>query len=236
MSVLNPTTYLDLVQRAAQECQLAATISISTTVGQTGQEQDFCNWVNESWKEIQGKYPNWGWKLVSPGVSFTTVAGQQFYTPTAAGVPEGTVKSWDRRTFRNYLTSGGVLTEFFMEYVEYNRWRDGYLLGALRTAQVRPMVFTIRPNDFAIGLQTPLAGYTVTADYFRAVVPFAADADVPSIPVEFIMAIVYRTMMFYGAAESAADVYNMGQTNFNKYMGRLEATRLEEVEGPGALA
>lgn len=234
MSVLNPTTYLDLVQRSVVECQIPGG-GPSTVVGQEGQALEFCVWVNEAWKEIQAKYTDWGWMLVSPGVSFVTVAGQQMYTPTQAGVSAGVVGQWKRDTFRNYLTSSGTPSEVHMHYVEWDEWRDNYLFGALRTAQVQPIVFTIAPN-FDLGLQTPLAGYTITGDYFRAPTGLEEDDDTVDIPAQYIMAIVYRTMMFYGASESAPEVYSSGEAQFNKMMGRLEKTRLPEVRGPGALA
>ncbi len=235
-TVLEPTTYLTLVQRAAQECQLAQILSIDSTVDQTGQALDFCLWVNEAWKEIKGKYEDWGWNLISPGVSFTTVAAQTIYTATQAGVPELEVKAWQRESFRSYLTATGVAAELPMHWVPYDEWRDVYHMGALRTSQVYPMIFSIRPTDLALCVQCPLAGYTITGDYFQAAMSFDDDDDEPNIPREFVMAIVYRTMMFYGAAEGAQDVYNTGEANFNKLMGRLERTRMSEVEGPGALA
>lgn len=234
MSVLNPSTYLDLVQRSIMDCQVAGD-GPTTTVATSGQNQDFCNWVNAAWIEIQSKYTDWAFLMVSPGVAFATVAGQAFYTPTQAGVTAGVVSSWRRHTFRNYQTSVGQSSETFMEYIPWDQWRDGYQFGALRTAQVRPYVYTIDPN-LRLGIQTPLAGYTITGDYYAAPIALSADADIPAIPSQYIMAIVYRTMMFYGAIESAPEVYSTGEKEFNKLMGRLEKTRLPEVLGPGALA
>lgn len=234
MSILSPSTFLDLVQRACLECGLDT--YPSTVVGATGEAENFVNWTNQSWKEIQTKYPDWGWKRVSPGVSFVTTAGQNFYTPTQAGVSSGAVSQWCRNTFRNYQTSVGQASEIFMDYLDYDDWRDNYLFGALRTAQVRPFVFSIRPTDFAIALQTPLSGYTIEGDYFSSPVDFVNDGDTPDIPSQYIMAIVHQVMMFYGAYESAPDVYNRGRELFNKMMGQLEKTRLPEVLGCGPLA
>lgn len=234
MSLLNPTTYLDLVQRSCEDCGINA--YPATVLGNVGQALNFCNWVNQSWIEVQSKYTDWSWKRVTPGVSFVTVAGQNYYTPSQAGVAAGAVAQWARQTFRNYQTAVGPASEIFMEPVDYDAWRDGYLFGALRTAQVRPFVFAIRPTDFALCLQTPLAGYTITGDYFSVPTPLVNDADLPDLPNQYIMAIVYRTMMFYGAYESAPDVYNDGKDKYNMVMNRLEKTRLKEVTGCGPLA
>lgn len=232
-----PTNYLTLVQRTIQECQVPSAVTVTSVVDEDeGQGLDFCNWVNEAWREIQGKYEDWGWKLISPGVSFVTIAAQTFYTADEAGVPEQAVKYWDRQSFRRYLTASGTASEQFMTYVDYRTWRDQYHLGALRTAQVVPIVFSVHPADLSLCLPCPLAGYTITGDYYQVVTSLEADEDVPNIPSEFIMAIVYRAVMFYGNAEGARDVSADAEKNFNKLMGRLENTRLMEVTGPGALA
>jgi hypothetical protein len=192
-------------------------------------------WINSAWIEIQKKHHDWSFLLVSPGVSFATVAGQTLYTPTQTGIVADALGMWKRDTFRNYLTSTGVASEIYMNYLPYDEWRDLYQYGALRTTNVRPQVMTIAPN-FSIGLQTPLAGYTVTGDYYAEPTAFAADDDVPSLPSQHIMIIVYRAMMSYGAFESAPEVYQRGQVEYQNYMAQMEKLRMPEILSAGSLA
>ena len=144
MSVANPVTFLDLCQRLAAECGVSGS-GPSSVLTQTGESARLVNWIASRWVTIQRKHPDWHFLLVSPGVSFATVAGQVYYTPTQTGVASGVVGQWKRNTFRSYLTSAGVPNEIYLQYVDYDFFRDIYQLGNLRLAQVRPTVITVTP-------------------------------------------------------------------------------------------
>jgi len=234
MSVANPTTFLDLCQRLASEVGVSGSGPAAVTA-QTGEAARLVNWIASAWLDIQRLHTDWSFLLVSPGVSFATVAGQTLYTPTETGITAGVLGQWKRDTFRCYRTADGTSTEIFLPYLPYDQWRDLYQYGSLRTTNVQPTVMTIAPS-FAIGLQTPLAGYTVTGDYYTAPVTMTADADVPSIPTQYIMAIVYRAMMDYGAFESAPEVYQRGDQKFTVLRAAMERSRLPEILTVGALA
>lgn len=138
-------------------------------------------------------------------------------------------------TSNNALTFAGLSSEVFMEYLDYDAWRDGYEYGALRQTQTRPMVLTIAP-DKSIGLGPfPIAGYTILGDYYSVPSEMVADADIPALPSKFHLAIVYRAMMAYGQYESAPEVFNRGATEFSKWMRRVYADQLPEITVPGAL-
>lgn len=234
MSSIAPSTFLDLVQRLSIECGIPGS-GPSTVVGASGQVLDLCQWTVNAWTEVQTKHDDWSFMLVSPGVSFTTVAAQTLYTPTQAGVTAGEVSSWKRGTFRNYKTSAGTPSEIRMQWMDYDDWRDCYNIGTLRTTQVQPMMFSITP-ELSIALQCPLAGYTITADYYSAPVLLSADANIPSLPARFNMAIVYRAMMDYGTFESDPEVYQKGKRGYDLVMGRLEKQRLPQMTTGSPLA
>jgi hypothetical protein len=136
----------------------------------------------------------------------------------------------------NVLTYAGLRSEIFMPYIEYDEWRDGYEFGALRQTQTRPTVITITPNK-SIGVGPfPISGYTVLGDYYRVPTEMSANTDTPTLPTQFHMAIVYRAMMSYGAYESAAEVYQRGEAEFNRMIRRVLADRLPEISAGSALA
>jgi len=62
-----------------------------------------------------------------------------------------------------------------------------------------------------------------------------ADADIPALPAQFQMAIIYRAMMSYGAYEAAPEVYQRGELEFGKLMRRMTADRIPETIWGGAL-
>jgi len=130
----------------------------------------------------------------------------------------------------------GFLTEVFMEYMDYDEWRNGYLYGALRTSVSRPLVITIGP-DKSIGCG-PIAdlGYTIVGDYFSGPSPLVLATDIPALPSQFHYAIVYKAMMYYGLFMGASEVLSRGEEEFGKMMKRLTATRLPECLMNGSMA
>lgn len=228
--------YLQLCQRMRQECGISGT-GPSTVVSQTGNLKRIVDWVNTAWIDIQTAHQDWDWMRAS--ASFPTVASQATYAlgtgAGTVGVTAATFGKWDRDTFRNYDTSVGTNSEVFMGFVHYDTWRDTYFYGALRTTPTRPIDMSITPTKaIALG-PPPLAGYTITGDYFYAPLDMTADADIPALPAQFQMAIIYRAMMSYGAYEAAPEVYQRGELEFGKLMRRMTADRIPETIWGGAL-
>lgn len=139
-------------------------------------------------------------------------------------------------TSNNMTSFVGFLTEVFMEYMDYDEWRNGYLYGALRTSVSRPLVVTIDPSK-SIGCG-PISdkGYTIVGDYFAGPTPLVNATDIPSLPLQYHYAIVYKVMMYYGAFIGAPEVYNRGEEEFGKMMKRLDSNRLPDCLLNGAIA
>lgn len=237
------TSFLGLVQRAIRECGATGT-TIATMVGATGEPQRFGDWINQAWLELQTKHDDWPWMrssvLVGGGVSFPTVAGQGSYALGTAsgtvGISSDTFGKWDRYSFRNNPT--GVSTgEIYMEPIDYDVWRDGYMYGAQRNARSRPTVLAVGPSQEICLGPMPADGWTVTGDYYRAPVAMAADDDIPlGLPSQFVMLIVYQAMVYYGEYEAAPEVVTRGQSGYGKMVRELEALRFREITTAGALA
>ena len=228
--------YLQLCQRMRQECGISGT-GPSTVVSQTGNLKRIVDWVNTAWIDIQTSHQDWDWMRAS--ASFPTVSGQAIYelgTGTGTvGIAAANFGKWDRDTFRNYDTSVGTNSEVFMGFIQYDTWRDSYFYGAQRLTTTRPIDMSITPSKgIALG-PPPTAGYTITGDYFYAPLDMTADADVPALPAQFQIAIVYRAMMSYGAYEAAPEVYQRGELEFGKLMRRMTADRIPETIWGGAL-
>lgn len=235
--------YLQICQRLAMECGVSGTLT--TTVGQVGSLGRIVTWANQGWDELQTEHDDWGWmrssNILGAGASFATVAGQASYPlgtgAGTCGISVATFGKWARNTFRNYTTSVGVSNEMFLDYIDFDVWRDGYMLGAMRSVQTRPVAVAIAPDQSVCVGPPPNALYTVTGDYFMAPTAMAADADVPiGLPVSYHMTIVYRAMMMYAGYESAPEVFQRGQADYNSNLRALEALRLPEIGFGGALA
>lgn len=219
------STYLQLVNKLKDESGSKAA-DLTTAIGLTGEGRLLANWINAAWMDIQGIHRDWGW--MREAVSFNTVNGQAEYTPTQAGVTN--FGMWDRDSFRNYLTATGTAAEVFMNFMPYQTWRDIYQFSSNRTAYSQPYDITITPEK-SLGLgPVPLVGYTVTGYCYNCPTEMTLDADIPSLPVHYHMAIVYRALMFYGANESAPEVYEHGKKEFGILMARIEADYAPEID------
>lgn len=225
--------FLQLVQRLASECGVP-TSNLTTAESQTGEAGRLVNWVNAAWLDIQTAHRDWDWMRAS--ASWTTVNTQAEYTTTECGIAAGTFGFWERNSFRCYSTSAGFGSEMFLRYLPYDEWRNQYKFGSFQTTYSRPMDVSITPSKgIALG-PYPTDGFTIRGDYFTAPSEMSDDADTPSLPTQFHLAIVYRAMMFYAGFESAPEVYQRGEFEFGKLMRRMEQDRLREVAFVGALA
>lgn len=212
--------YLALCQRMILECAISGTML--TTVGQTGEMQRVTTWINQAAIDIQGDRTNWGFMRSSYllrstaqpnlGVSFATVSGQAVY-PLGTGA--GTVgvladdfDAWIPQSFRNNTTANSFQDEIILDWVSYDKWRDGYAFGAQRSVTTRNVAIAVAPdNSICLG-PFPNNLLTITGDYWRGAAQLTADADIPSwLPTQWHMAIVYRAMRdAYGLYEAAPEV------------------------------
>lgn len=241
--------FLQLCQRAAVECGVASGTAIltalPTTVGATGSLGRVVNWVGDAWNELQMVHDDWDWmrssNLLGAGASFPTIAGQASYP---LGIGAGTVGiavdsfgKWDVETFRNFTTAVGFLNEIFMDDIPFDSWRNGYMLGAMRVVQTRPISIAVGP-DQSLNLGPPPDGtYTITGDYFVAPSLMVNDTDIPvGLPTRFHLLIVYRAMIKYSGYESAPEVEQRGSTESARMMANLMAVRAPRLHFGGALA
>lgn len=229
--------FLQLCNKLKRKCRVtgSAMTSVSTTQAEEfARLVDFCN---EAWMIIQRKRTDWAWMRNS--CTFPTVASQATYTLAqieSTGTGFSDFGNWCRDLFRNYPTATGQSAEMYMDKIDYQEWSDVYQYSSNRTTTGRPQEFTILPA-LGIGLgPVPAAGYTITADYYKVATEMALDADTPSLPSQFHMAIVYRAMMLYGVSESAPEIYDEGAANFAAIMKEIEDHQLPEIEVAGGLA
>lgn len=224
-------TFLQLVNRLIQECGITAQ-PLTSLSGLTGELNRCKDWINTAWVEIQSIHQDWQWMRTSG--SFTTVDGKPSYSLVDISITD--FGMWDKNTFRNYDTTIGLKSEITMGSIPYALWRDRYMLGALRDTRSRPIEMSIGPDKSIFVGPYPIAGYTVTGDYYRCPSEMANDADVPAMPGHFHMAIVYLAMTYYGMFEAAPEVLNRGTAKHKSLMSLLAIDRLPEIGVGGALA
>ena len=229
--------YLQLSQRTLLECGIAGSGPAAVT-GQTGEMERIVTWVAQAWNDIQVTHKDWGWLRAT--ASFTTVDGTASYTlgsgAGTVGVTAATFGMWIPGSARNYVTATSQSSEIFMDDMGYESWRDYYQYGSLRTSKSRPTDIAVGPDKSLNLGSVPLAGYTVTMDYYTAPVALAADSDTPALPAQFHMAIVYRAMQMYAAYSNAPEVLARADKGYTLYMRLMSNDRLPVPTWGGTLA
>lgn len=103
------------------------------------------------------------------------------------------------------------------------------MFGTLRTQPGQPTVISSAPDrSLLLGL-TPNDIYTVVGEYYRSPQILAVDADIPIIPTEYHMIIVYRTMKKYGMFNVANEQIAEGREEYSRLMSRLQRQYLPSI-------
>jgi hypothetical protein len=228
------STYLQLVNQLAVKCGVTITGGqLTSLTGLVGEPARLAAWINEAWQNIQLAKPNWN--FMRSTFSFTTTTGQPTYTPVQAGISN--YGWWKMDSMRCYVTSVGVGNEMFLDEVDYDAWRDTYLFSTRRLTYSRPQSVAIGPDQtLNLGPLPDASGYTILGEYYTGPVSLVNATDVPSMPTQYHLAIVYRAMMMYGAYESAPEAYNEGRDLYNAMFRRMARDLSPDMQLGEALA
>jgi hypothetical protein len=174
---------------------------------------------------------NWMW--MNGEFSLTTVANKFSYTPAEAGIATR-FSSWDIRSMRVYETASGNDNSTELPFLDYVMYRDYYLTNT--QAPGRPIIHSVAPNlNLLLGPKPNEAGYTVVGEYRKTTQSLVANTDVPEMPADYHMMIVYRALMRYARAEAAGEIYADAKAAHDEFKRRLELNQLPPVGMAGPL-
>lgn len=221
--------FLELCRSTREKCGISGNGPASVS-GQSGEMLRIVNWVNEAWMEIQNLQTSWMW--MRGEFTLSVVPGQSAYDKTLA-VPSGVFSHWHLDTLR---TVGATSSdEQHLTHVGYRQFRDTYLFSTRPTG--RPSFFTVRPWDMALLLSPiPDAACTVQGEYQKSAQPLVANGDVPGLPTQYHMLIVYEAMKRYAAYEAAPEVMLGVREERQRMMAALMANQLMPAEAAETLA
>lgn len=221
-------TFLQLVQRAHQESGIGGTGPTAVT-GQVGRAADFVRWVSEVHEEIQlQQYWRFDWVQ---GV-FSLTASKGTYSPTAAApdfaIPAPGVRAWaagdESFLFR---PAQGINQRFFIHFVPW----DEFKMINIPVNPGMPTTWTVDPQGNVRYWPQPEQAYTAYHEYWRKPQALALPTDVPRMPEEYHMGIVWRAVM--RSCEKIKDWtrFDSAEENWNRIYNRMM-----EVDGPNYLA
>ncbi len=193
---------LTLVQSLHVEAKLAGNAP-SGTAGQTGRAADLVRWAIEAYNDIQ-RQRDGKWKWLRGDWYFDTVADTASYASSAVYDTDDAAfisrfRAWDldvREPPLIYLSADGQSTERELSVKDWRDFRYSYVRGT-HTAGYSGAIAAKVDNKLFLG-PTPGAVYRVTGTYWKANQALSVDADIPEMPVDYHMAIVYRAIVKYG--------------------------------------
>lgn len=237
------STFLEICQDVARECDLAGGDTVPTTVvGQSGELQKVVKWVIQAYKEIQNKSFEWRWMRV--GFTFDTVADQDNYAYTAitdvltaamiTRFSTWRVSDWNDPP-KYYLTANGVGSEGILIFQSWDNFKFNYELGTQNNNA--PTNITVNPqNEIVLGAK-PNDVYTISGDYQRSIqtLDITDDDDVPDMPAAYHDLIMWGAVIKYGLSVSASEVVTKGQFYYGPLMAELEQNQLPPMTTAGPM-
>ncbi len=243
--------YLELCQKTRKKCRIAGT-GPTTVISQTGMYEKVVEWVQEAWDEIQRDRPDWDW--MRKVVSFETTAGCTAYSATDTGLtdwgnwwpatariykgdtmllPAGGSWSWDGIGGDDVLWySEGKTSEVFLEYQEYDQWQYSHGVGV--TENDEPRIVTVSPNKSLVFTPTPDDAYTILCDYQRDLQIMTDDADIPEMPVDLHMAIVWKAVMYFAEDKLFLERRQFAEAQYDIIMNKTNRDQRNQMSAESA--
>ena len=184
-------TYLELVQRLLGEADVNE--DITTTAGAVGEVRDCCRWVTDAYREIQGtKLYSFLWE--NPTKSM--LANTNVLADTLDATRYDTATLW--------VTIPGNTSPRRLDYLP---WQDFALNYQVLQAAGNPTVWTVRPDKAIVfnakALSTAALAFTV--ERYKTGQVISVDADVPLMPDDLHMLIVWTALKKYAGFDEAGN-------------------------------
>ncbi len=208
---------LTIVQSLHYEAKLAGTAP-TATAGQVGRAADLVRWAIEAYNDIQ-RDRDGKWKWLRGDWYFDTVASTANYAYTAINDTDDAAaitrfRAWDldeREPPYIYLSSAGESTQRELAVWDFRDFRYRYI-RATHTAAYPGAIAVKHDDDLFLG-PTPDAVYRVTGSYWKNIQELAIDADIPEMPADFHMAIVYRALIKYGFDSVSPEILSRAEVD-----------------------
>jgi hypothetical protein len=215
-----------MAQRVGRESGRSG-VSIATVTGNTGESQMICDWTADQWRNLQMEPFNWRWMR-------QTTVGQLVlntydHTPLSLGASgfERWVPETDDYKVTAYEASN-TANEWKLTYTPYEQFRAQYLVGSPVSGP--PQFWAIAPTgDFLVGPKPDLSTYFVRADYFIQPTELTVDGDVPAMPQQFHMLIVWRAVMQAAGFDAAPETYQRAQDNADLLHSQLVTNQGSQI-------
>jgi len=176
----------------------------------TGMELKIVNYVNNAWFDIQAHPKPWKWMWRDYSIPLVPSGTQPLQT--IASTTEYQLTNCDKirvKTFRSFLTATGVGDRQRMTYMPWSRFRRRYSI--VDPLNNRPINVSRKPTGDLVFYPPPNDIYSIEFECFSDPSLMVANGDIPAMPAEFHMLIVYEALKRFGKAENAEEVLALGE-------------------------
>jgi hypothetical protein len=222
-------TFLEIVQRARQECSIAGTGPL-TVVNQAYQLKKLVDWTVTAWIEIQQMRRDWSFRWAE--TTQALISGGRVYDPSVDWSLD--VAAWDTYSFKIYKTADGVASQSKLYWLTYPEFRDRCETGTISTGM--PSYVTISPDGKVRFNALLPEACTLTAAYTKSVQTLAVDSDVPYMNAQWHMAIVWKVVQAYAAERGDSGLWQVADVNFSRYATEMGINELPEITWGKTLA
>lgn len=211
--------FLTLVRTLARESGIADPRAVITVNSDTETVANLAAWINEGAEAISLSNPSWPWlRKIATG---STLVGVANYSATYFGLSD--FSAWPFSEGSLWIDGRELrpLTE-----LDFDR---KFPPGGPATTGV-PIFYKLRGlNELVLG-PTPSEAKPVTAYYMASYRKLTADTDIPDIPPNHHMAIVWRALMLAADANESASLRQTAQASYSKALDALRQQFMTNVQ------
>lgn len=211
--------YLDLVNRTKREAGRSGN-ALATIVGAIGDDALIVGWIAEAWAKLQRHSYEWRWMRSTVLASVTASQVTQDPAVDMLIQPGNTLPVTDLRMFwpESHEYRVTVLdptlpaAEGEIRFVDYPTFRRRFIVGTHTAA--KPVCWSVSANNVMLLGPKPDIAYHLRFDYRTTPTVLALDADVPTMPEEFHMILVWQALMSLASFDNAAEVYTRARDEY----------------------
>lgn len=213
-------TFLDLVQALRSQAGQLGT-GPASVLNRSGMEARLVSWVQLSYEALLGQHP---WQFLWRRGSTVLPAGQADFTELPGLDSVGLV----------YRDSVRDTSSFPSKRVPFLPW---VVLDHMREQpeSAAPRNFSRRPDGALSFYPTPDVDAPIQLDYLIRPPRLAADGDVPLMPADLHMLIVWEALLSYAYAEADPDALNHARFEHARLYDIMATRYLPRLTGPVTL-
>lgn len=211
--------FLELCQRTRQELGVSGTGPASTS-RQVGHYKKIVDWVQDAHLEVQESLALNGYAMAWATVPLTD--GVDTYDPDA---------QWGlqvKRLAPDSLCVQPVGNPARRTHLVEASW--DWMRARVASPTGTPSAYAARPDGKIVLWPTPGDQLELHIEYERKSLPLASNTDVPWLPTEYHMAIVWRAVMFGTAHDEDLALFQSAKSNHAAIMSRVARQQLPTME------